>query len=184
MDIGVDIDLKREVRRAARGDGDAAALLFDHYHPRVFRYAVAKLRDEVEAEDVAAECFARVLRDIRNFRWRGGGFEAWLFRIARNLVVDHVRQYSREEVAEEVDTAVLADPEAITERLETSRELNEMLRTLPPEQREVLLLRFAAGLDTKETGEVMGKSANAIRQLQFRALSNLRSLVQREVPSP
>ncbi|MGH2693506.1 MAG: sigma-70 family RNA polymerase sigma factor [Actinomycetota bacterium] len=180
----MDIDLKREVRRAAKGDGDAAAVLFDHYHPRVFRYAVARLRDEVEAEDVAAECFARILRDIRNFRWRGGGFEAWLFRIARNLVVDHMRQLSKEEAVAEVDTVALSNPEAITERLETSRELNEMLHTLPPEQREVLLLRFAAGLDAKEMGEVMGKSANAIRQLQFRALSNLRSIVPREVRSP
>jgi RNA polymerase sigma-70 factor (ECF subfamily) len=183
----VELDLKREVRRAARGDGDAAAVLFDHYYPRVFRYAMARIRNEPDAEDVAAECFARVLQDIRNFRWRGGGFEAWLFRIAANLVVDHLRHVGKEqaegEPSEEADTAPLVDPASVVQHRETRRELDDMLRRLPPEQREVLLLRFAVGLDTKETADVMGRRANAIRQLQFRALSNLRALMQQEVGS-
>lgn len=173
--------LKREVRRAARGDRDAAAALFDHYHPRVYRYALAKLSKPVEAEDVAAETFARVLRDLDGFRWKGAGFEAWVFRIAANLVVDVVRASGREQLGDDTTEeleAVAPTPEQMAMYRETTEEMDELLATLPPDQREVLLLRFAGGLGTEETGRVMKRRANAVRQLQFRALQNLRERIQ------
>ena len=172
-------ELKQAVQDAARGDETAAAKLFDHYHPRVFRYALAKLRRRADAEDVAAETFARVLRDLERFRWRGGGFEAWIFTVASNLVVDHVRRSGRELATETVLEDTVGPrpetPEDVAVTAELSRELRSLLEDLVPEQREVLLLRFAAGLDTKEAGEVMGRKPNAVRQLQFRALANLRA---------
>ena len=167
------------VRRASSGDRVAAGELFDHFHPRVYRYALAKLRRPADAEDVAAETFARVLRDLGKFRWKGAGFEAWLFRIAGNLVVDHVRRAGGElPVDATIDDTQIDErtPEMLTLRGETTRDLNAMLNTLPDDQREVLVLRFAGGLDSNETAEVMGRNANAVRQLQFRALSNLRTM--------
>lgn len=167
------------VRRASSGDRVAAGEIFDHFHPRVYRYALAKLRRPADAEDVAAETFARVLRDLGKFRWKGAGFEAWLFRIAGNLVVDHVRRAGGElSVDATIDDTQIDErtPEMLTLRGETTRDLNAMLNTLPDDQREVLVLRFAGGLDSNETAEVMGRNANAVRQLQFRALSNLRTM--------
>ncbi len=172
-------ELKREVKRAARGDRDAAAILFDEYHPRVFRYALSKLGDHAAAEDVAAETFARVLKDLDRFRWRGAGFEAWLFRIAANLVVDLYRATQRERPENEVeslmDTPTANDPERLVLHGETSRDLMALLDDLPHDQREVLLLRFAAGLDAEGAGRVLKRRPNAVRQLQFRALENLRA---------
>ena len=177
-------EIKQEVRRAARGDQDSAALLFDHYHPRLFRYAVARVGDSQIAEDIASETFVRVLRDLDKFRWRGAGFDGWLFRIAHNLVVDHFRRSERESLVE--------DPEAGTGRIEahtpeiaaladeSSRELRMVLEELSPDQRDVIALRFAAGLDTHETAEALGKKPNAVRQLQFRALESLRHRMSRE----
>ena len=173
-------DLRRAVRRAAAGEEEAAALLFDTYHPRVFRYALGKLGNAADAEDVAAETFAKVLVNLDRFRWKGGGFEAWLFRIAANLVVDRARERTREQATEELPAARETDDRTPEQRLlvrEQRAELHRLLADLPPEQREVLLLRFAAGLDTGEAGDVMGKNPNAIRQLQFRALENLRRRV-------
>lgn len=177
--------LKREVRRAATGDERAAALLFDHFHPRVFRYALARLRDRAAAEDVAAETFAKVLGELGRFKWRGAGFEAWLFRIASNLVVDHVRRSGREQASDDVagrlDATEERTPELAALAAETSTELSAMLQELAPDQREVLLLRFAGGLEPAEVGTVMGRNANAVRQLQFRALANLRRRMQQGV---
>lgn len=172
-------DLKAEVRRAARGDEEAAAVLFDNYYPRVFRYARGKLNDDSTAEDVAAETFARVLKGLNRFKWKGGGFEAWLFRIASNLVVDALRASSRERVQEDLadaEVATLETPETAVLQRERRGELESLLDRLAPDQKEVLLLRFGADLDTHETGKVMRRSTNAIRQLQFRALENLREM--------
>lgn len=178
-------ELKRQAQRAARGDQAAAAQLFDHCYPRLYRYALAKLGSSADAEDIAAETFARSLRDLDGFKWRGAGFEAWLFRIASNLVVDRVRLATRERGREPEADAELGppsfSPEDVFVRVETSIELQALLVQLAPDQREVLLLRFAAGLNSAEVGRIMGKTANAIRQLQFRALAQLRRMVDESV---
>ena len=175
----VDVDdLRGAVRRAARGDQDAAAVLFDHYYPRLYRYAFARLSSPQDAEDVAAEAFAKVLRGLDKFRWRGAGFEAWIFRITKNLVVDRYRRGDAEVIDSEVVTKVMpvdtAAPDAATVAEEERAELNELIDRLPEEQREIVLLRFAAEMDTNEVAAITKRNANAVRQLQFRALTNLR----------
>jgi RNA polymerase sigma-70 factor, ECF subfamily len=182
MDQGL---LRETVRSAASGDEGAAGALFDHFYPRVFRYAASRLRDRTRAEDVAAETFARILRDLHRFKWRGAGFEAWLFRIASNLVVDQIRTSGRErssdDVLERTQGVQERSPEGTVLAGETTRELNRMLADLPPDQQEVLTLRFAGGLAPEEIGSVMGRKANAVRQLQFRALGNLRDKMSARV---
>lgn len=173
-------ELRREVKKAARGDEKAAGQLFDHYYPRVYRYALARLSRRQDAEDVAAETFVRVLNRLDNFRWKGAGFEAWIFRIAYNLIVDQYRGSGREQLVETDDEVEHDDPEKAALRSEINEELNQMIASLSPDQREVLLLRFAAGLDTDEICQVMGRNANAIRQLQFRALDTMRRQIQEE----
>lgn len=171
-------DLKREVRRAARGDQDSAAALFDHLYPRLYRYAFARLSSEQDAEDIASETFAKVLRGLDRFKWRGNGFEAWVFRIAKNLVIDRYRVGDREVIGDELVDTVLPvqtdGPEAGALAEEQRDELTQMIDRLPEEQREVVLLRFAGELDTHEVAAATKRTANAVRQLQFRALTNLR----------
>ena len=178
-------ELKAVVRRASRGDEDAAARLFDEYYPRVYRYAAGRLGAGPTAEDAASETFAKVVREIGRFKWRGAGFEGWLFRIARNAVVDVHRRGARETPVEEIYEPAASpaeeSPEAIVAGIETAGELRVVLDRLPPEQREVLLLRFGAGLDTHETGRAMGRNANAVRQLQLRALRSVRAMVPEKV---
>ena len=171
-------DLKREVRGAARGDQDAAAALFDHLYPRLYRYAFARLSSRQDAEDVASETFAKVLRGLDRFKWRGNGFEAWVFRIAKNLIVDRYRVGDREVIGDELVDSVLPvqtdGPETGALANEQRDELTSMIDRLPEEQREIVLLRFAGELDTHEVAATTHRNANAVRQLQFRALTNLR----------
>ena len=178
-------ELRGAIKRAAKGDRAAAAAVFDAYYPRIYRYALGRLRSPADAEDVAAETFARVIAQLDRFRWKGGGFEAWLFKIARNLTIDRIRLVTREHTTDKVVDGVERDldhlPEVRAVHLETSAELAAIISGLPEDQQEVLLLRFAADLDTKETASVMGRKANAIRQLQFRALSNVRNMLDEGV---
>lgn len=177
--------LRTLVRRASRGDEGAAAALFDEYYPRVYRYAAARLGGGASAEDAASETFAKVVREIGRFKWRGAGFEGWLFRIARNVIVDMQRRGGREmptpDAIEPPGPSREAEPEAAVLGAESAEELRSLLDELPADQREVLLLRFGAGLDTNETGRAMERNANAIRQLQLRALRNLRAMIPERV---
>lgn len=179
-------DLREVVRDAARGDPDSAGVLFDYYYPRLYSYALARLRRPADAEDVAAEAFARVVRDLDRFQWKGGGFGAWIFRIASNLVIDRVRRLGREDVTEDVAAGTGANvnldesAEAAYLHIETSEELGALLGRLTADQREVLLLRFIGGLETEEVARVMHKRPNAVRQLQFRALTALRRLMSED----
>lgn len=181
-------EIRRYARRAGRGDQDAAGRLFDHCYPRLYRYALAKLGSTADAEDVAAETFARALRDLDRFKWKGGGFEAWLFRVASNLVVDHVRLAARErgDGADEEDDqdSEAWSPEEAFLRSETAGEVQALVARLAPAHSEVLLLRFVAGLESSEVGRVMGRTTNAVRQLQFRALDQLRRMVDESVMLP
>jgi RNA polymerase sigma-70 factor (ECF subfamily) len=185
VDVG-DPDTKKLVKRVQQGDREAAGLLFDEFHPRVYRYALAKLGDPHGAEDVAAETFARVLAQLGRFRWKGAGFEAWLFRIAYNLIVDGVRARDRELVRGDAEATLdiqvdpRPDPESAALWSETRSDLAGLVAALSEEQREVLLLRFAAGLDTNEVAAVMDRKVNAVRQLQFRALGTLRKRIEDE----
>ncbi|MDQ4125596.1 MAG: sigma-70 family RNA polymerase sigma factor [Actinomycetota bacterium] len=173
--------LRALVKKASRGDEQAAAVLFDEYYPRVYRYAAARLGPGPSAEDAASETFAKVVRELGRFKWRGAGFEGWLFRIARNVIVDMQRRTGREtltgEMIEPSETSHEGLPESAVVSVESAAELRALLDRLPPEQREVLLLRFGAGLDTNETGRALEKNANAVRQLQLRALRNVRAML-------
>lgn len=168
-------ELREQVRQAAKGSEEAIGWLFERYHARVYRYALAKLGDSHEAEDVAGDAFTTVVAKISRFRWRGAGFEAWLFRIAANLIVDRRRRASRDADAliDRSDSA-RSSVESTAHAVERRDELRVLLEDLPDDQREVLLLRFAAGVSSAEAGAVMGRSANAVRQLQFRAMESVR----------
>lgn len=180
-----DSRLRVMVKNASRGDEAAAARLFDEYYPRVYKYAAARLGPGPSAEDAASETFAKVVRELGRFKWRGAGFEGWLFRIARNVIVDMQRRGGKEtltpDALEPPEPSQEGLPEAAMVSLESAAELRALLDRLPPEQREVLLLRFGAGLDTNETGRAMDRNANAVRQLQLRALRNVRAMIPERV---
>ena len=173
-------DLRSTVGKASKGDREAAAALFREFHPRVYRYALGKLQNGAHAEDAAAETFAKVLVELRRFRWRGGGFEPWLFRIASNVVMDHFRRSGREQISdpEAMSIETVEAPETKLIEQEEAERLKVMVGDLVADQREVILLRFAAGLSCEETGKVMGRSSNSVRQIQFRAMAQLRKMTQ------
>jgi RNA polymerase sigma-70 factor, ECF subfamily len=177
-------DLQAIVDAARAGDVDAQAQLFDRYHVAVYRYAFARLRSAPDAEDVAAETFVSALQAMPRFRWRGIPFEAWLFRIARSKVVDVVRRRSRAaQVHVRVDDLEIAtsddDPHAAAAVAERQAGLARALDRLPDAQRDVVVLRFILGGSIRHTAAALGRTEGAVKQLQLRALANLRREVDR-----
>lgn len=170
------------VRRAQGRDAEALAELYERYFDRIYGYIAVRVRDQKEAEDLAEQVFLKVMESICSFQWRGVPFSAWLFRIARNLVIDYVRKMEQRRALSLDETTVRGefDPAAWLEEKATFEQLGEALGRLTRAQREVISMRFAGGLSTDQVAQVMGKSPGAVKALQHSALVSLRkSLGQR-----
>jgi RNA polymerase sigma-70 factor (ECF subfamily) len=161
----------------ARSDRAAFAALYDRYVQRVYGYCLRRLGHQQAAEDATSLVFMKAFAAIDGYREDGASFGAWLFAIARNVVVDDVRARHGTDPLEAV--ASLADaqpgPEEAAMQAEDLRVLRGLLWRLSPDQREVVELRLA-GLTDVEIAQVLGRSHGAVRVAQHRALGRLRNL--------
>lgn len=174
------------VRRARKGDAAAFAGLFDRYHARLYRYALARLGDRFLAEDVAAEVFVEVAQRLARFRGGGPDFVAWLFTIARHDIIDLRRSaWSRRvhPTADLPERAAPDDPAAAAILRHDVARLKAALATLTHDQHDVVLLRYIAGLGNTETARILGKPVSAVKSLQHRALRALRRSMEGAVES-
>jgi RNA polymerase sigma-70 factor (ECF subfamily) len=167
---------ERLLIEAAQKDPARFAELYENNFERVYAYVVRRVGNRAETEDLTAEVFHHALANLKRFEWRGIPFAAWLFRIAANLISDRWQRAGREQVDErssEVESlpATAADIEEIERRAIIFR----LVDTLPAEQRRVVVLRFVEQKSIKEVAGEIRKTEGAVKQLQFRALSSLRT---------
>jgi RNA polymerase sigma-70 factor, ECF subfamily len=162
-----------EVRLAKASDPSAWAAWYDRYYPLLYRYAYARLGSSEDAEDVAAQTFLKAIAAIDRYRHQGKPVLAWLYRIARNLVVDRVRDLNKAQQAESAIPAASGDPQGMVDSIQ----LRQALQRLTDEQRDVLVLRYMLGMTSREAAEVLGKSEAAVYSLQVRGTAALRRLL-------
>jgi RNA polymerase sigma-70 factor (ECF subfamily) len=168
--------IERLVAAAKAGDPEAFGSLFDAYYGPVYRYVASRVGRPSDAEDLAQLVFVKALEALPRYEQRGVPFGGWLFRLARNVVIDHVRT-RREHVTLDVVVEKSTDDQGPDELAVLRQELDTIahaLRRLTPEQREAIELRFFAGLSAKEAAETMGRQEGTVRGLQFRAIAALR----------
>jgi RNA polymerase sigma-70 factor (ECF subfamily) len=169
------------VDRARVGDQSALADLYDWYMPRVYRYAVARVGNVAEAEDLTEEVFLKMLGAIGGFRWRDVPFSSWLFRIAHNHIATHFRRAAQRggPVSELTEDMVDAreSPALIVEERITLEEVQRAAELLPDAQREVIALRFAVGLSIAETAKALGKREGNVKALQHKAVAKLQRML-------
>lgn len=168
-----------EHTHAGQSKEEQLSSLFDSCYPRLARYAYARLGNPTEAEDVAADVFVRAFESLDSYRERGLPMEAWLFRIARNLVVDRYRRSGRFERSTEDDAELpdSSDPAQLAEKSILLKDVKESMQHLTQDQRDVVTLRFFSGLSSRETAAVLGKSDGSVREMQRAALEKLRQLL-------
>ncbi len=172
---------RQTVDRARTGDQQALADLYDWYMPRVYRYAVARVGNTAEAEDLTEEVFLKMLGSIGEFRWRDVPFSSWLFRIAHNHVATHFRRAAqRGGVTSEIPEAMADWRHDIAASVEERITLDEVRRAadrLPEAQREVIALRFAVGLSIADTAKALGKREGNVKALQHKAVAKLQKML-------
>ncbi|MGE5597483.1 MAG: RNA polymerase sigma factor [Hyphomicrobiales bacterium] len=178
-----EFDEQAVVEAAKRGSQAALAELYEHYFPKVYRYCVTRLGPGEDAEDVTEEIFLRVIDNIGGFSWRGLPFGAWIFRIARNEVVSHVRKQKVRGNVTQLNETIRDNSEDELLRVETELTvavIREAAEQLPEAQRQVIALRFGAGLTVAETAKALNKTENNVKVLQHKAVARLQQMVKRQ----
>lgn len=172
---------------AAAKDGDPAAFaqLYGSLQRQVVTYV--RLRGAPEPDDVTSECFLQVFRDLHRFEGDEDGFRAWVYTIAHRRVLDDRRTRSRRPIHRSLQDA--GDPrggdvEEDAMGVSTDPRVLAALAQLTAEQRDVVLLRIVADLPLSDVAEVMGRSVNAVKALQHRALNALRRSVADQSVTP
>jgi len=161
---------ERLLIEAAQRDPRRFAELYERNFERVYAFIARRVRNREEAEDLTSEVFQHALANIQRFEWRGTPFAAWLYRMAANAIVDRWQSVSREQVDPRRDAA---DPACLDE-IEQRAMLFQLVDSLPADQRGVIIERFVQQKSTREIAEELGRSEGAVKQLQFRAIENLR----------
>jgi RNA polymerase sigma-70 factor, ECF subfamily len=161
------------VEKAKRGDRDAFGELYRLHHARIFRMARLHLGDLGDgAEDAVAETFLRAWAALPRYRVTGAPFVAWLFGIARHVVLDEVARGRRVMPREELPER--ARGWTVDDRLTLAQALDR----LPAAQRQVVELKYLAGMRNEEVASALGKSKGAINAMQWRALGTLREILE------
>ena len=165
---------ERLLIEAAQNDPSRFAELYEQNFHRVYAFVARRVRDRAEIQDLTAHVFHQALANIGKFKWRGSPFAAWLYRIASNAIADQAKRKMREatdptEPPAEVSTET--DLEAVDRRARLFRAVDK----LPADQRRVIAMRFADEKSIREIADELGRSEGAVKQLQFRALENLRN---------
>lgn len=166
------------VRQAKEGDKQAFAQLYEAYFERIYRYVAFKTGDRIEAEDMTQQVFINAYQSLTAFSWQGKPVGAWFFRIAHNLLVDHLRRKGKRPAVplNESLAAGNDDPQAAVEQIFDVEQLSLATRQLTKAQREVISLRFAGGLSVAEVARIMGRSQGAVKALQHSAIIALRKV--------
>ena len=158
---------KRWLTALAKGDPNALGGLYEIYGDKIFRYTYRMLGNRADAEDATAETFLRVLRRASDLR-ADGAFKTWLFRIARNLCIDKMRQHKLLELP--ADTQYTG----VEERSALKVTVHQALRDLPIEYREPLILCDLEDISAKEAAELLDISVPALKSRLYRGRRALR----------
>jgi RNA polymerase sigma-70 factor (ECF subfamily) len=169
---------ERRLVEAAQQDRARFAELYECHFDFVYAYLSRRTRDRAETEDLTAEVFRKALQNLTRFKWTGAPFGAWLVRIASNLIADRAKRAAKEG---RVDTRPLMGGGAGSPAQQTDLEASQrrarlfsLVEELAEDQRRVVVARFAEEKSIAEIANELGRSEGAVKQLQFRALQNLR----------
>ena len=166
-----------ELIALAKEDQDAFGALYERYVTKIYNYIYYRTGNHHEAEDLTAMVFYRAMGHIHNYTERGIPFQAWLYRIAHNLVANWHRDRGRRKIIaleDYVGPTQNDSPDSQAETREEQALLLEKIRQLPAERQQLLILKFIERLPNAEIGEIMGRTEGAIKSLYHRTLNALR----------
>jgi RNA polymerase sigma-70 factor, ECF subfamily len=164
-------------------DANAFGELYDLFVERVYRYLYFRAGSHPEAEDLTEQVFLKAWEAIGRYRWQGRPFLAWLYRLAHNAHIDHVRSQKPTTSLNNDDRPIELPSAAAAVELTRALDadlLGRALGELTPDQQQVIVMKFLEGLDNEQIAENLHKREGAIRALQMRALMSLRRVLEHQ----
>ncbi len=162
----------------AKADKAAFGELYERYLPKIYNYVYYRTGNVQDAEDLTAKVFFRALSHISKYVEKGVPFQAWLYRIAHNLVANWHRDQGRRKIIALDDYVAHSlkseAPDRLAEELEEQSQLLAAVRNLPDDRQQLLLLKFVEQMSNAEIGAIMGRTEGAIKSLYHRTLLALR----------
>jgi RNA polymerase sigma-70 factor (ECF subfamily) len=169
------------VKSASEGDEQAFSALYDTYLDSIYRFVYLRVEDQQTAEDLTSTVFMRAWEKLDKYEFRGVPFRAWLFRIARNAVIDHYRTRKESAPLEAVinthDESAISVSQKVGLHIEAEKVMTCM-QQLTEDQRNVLTLKVVHGFSTEEVAKTLGKRQGAVRALQMRGLQALAKIME------
>ena len=168
------------ITMAIKGEASAFGSLYDHYHPQIYRFVFIKVSRREDAEDLTHEVFKRAWQNIHAYQNLGFPFSSWLYRIARNQVIDHYRTRKQEVGLDDMDPEQMASAEnreqLVDQHLEIGR-VKTAIHKLKPEHQDVIIMRFIEDLPIRDVAAALDKSEGAVKLIQHRAMNELKKIL-------
>jgi len=165
----------RQLERARAFDKAALAAIYDTFHPKIYGYIYRRVGDVEISRDLTSELFRRFLQTVKQGNGPEQQLQAWLYRSAHNIVIDHYRRQKHRNHLQLDDQLIGQDSELeqITEQQLQIEKLRGAIRTLTAEQQQVVTLKFLEGFSNGEVAAMLDKPIGAVKSLQYRALHSL-----------
>lgn len=170
---------ERLLIEAAQKNPARFAEIYENNFDLVYGFIARRVGARDIAEDLTSDVFHKALAGLPKFEWRGVPFGAWLIRIASNAIIDRAKHAVKESKISDLDQPSEVSPQEIEETEQRAR-LFKLVDQLPPDQRRVIVLRFSEEKSIREVALDLSRTEGAVKQLQFRALQNLRARLSEE----
>lgn len=171
------------IESAVRGKASAFGLLYDHYHPKIYRFVLIKVGRREDAEDLTHQVFLSAWQNISSYKDLGFPFSSWLYRIARNQIIDRYRTKKSEIGLEDADEEIFAyygsGDDGIDEKIRFEHVISA-IKELKDDYQDILIMRFIEDLSIKETAATIKKTEGAVKLMQHRAVKELKKVFEKK----
>jgi RNA polymerase sigma-70 factor (ECF subfamily) len=171
------------IRTAMEGEASAFGVLYDKYQPSIYRFIFLKVSHREEAEDLTHQVFLSAWEHMGSFRHGDVPFVSWLYRIARNKVIDHYRTHrictTLDAVPEEIAALDIETPDQIDTRAQIDH-VYQALMQLSDDQRDIVIMRFINELSYKDIARALNKNEATVRVIQYRALARMKKMLSQK----
>lgn len=169
------------IENAKNGKRSAFGILYDYYQPKIYRFIYLKVNKKEDAEDLTHQVFLSAWTKIKEYEERGFPFSSWLYKIARNEVIDFYRQRKEQVSIDDIEPMLISSSNDSANKIDLKIQIEKTkkaIQKLKQDYQDIIIMRFVDDLSVKEVAKVLQKSEGAVKIMQHRAIKALRKFLE------